>query len=305
MDSTVPLNPESYSWQQSSLDASIWLRPALAGECMWTQRPRELRKIFLCGSLTLNTPISPRTFSACVRRAWKLLRFKTPELGVRTIRGTNEKFFIQYHTIDDREAQEWVDRTHSCQNGSQERDFEELRNTLLAEKQSQSSDNAFILSSAILEDGAEVLEHTQIMICIDHQIADGIGTRIVLGKFLQLLADSLGTAPDSTETGLNWEESRQNLSPPWICCMNDHQLISGPEYKATAAANRDVILNQMVIQHPVQNFYTDALSIETQPRPPTSAKFATSNARIALFQSYNGTNHCTPTGHQACHQPQL
>lgn len=247
MQLTPPLSPDSYLWKESSIGTSIWHRPALAGESMWIHKPKELREIFLCSSLTLNTPISRGAFSASVRHTWRLLRFKLPELGVSAACGTNGKPFMRYHTIDDEEAQEWVDRTHSCQGGTHEQDFEHLRKTLLAEKQRHVSDNAFLLARVILENGAELLKHTQIMIYVDHQITDGIGTRIIFGKFLALLASSLGTAPDATETDIAWENSRHNLSQPWICCMNEHQLISGPEYEAIAAVNRDVMLNQMVI----------------------------------------------------------
>jgi hypothetical protein len=258
MKDTSSLDPKSYLWKQLSVDASVCQRPALAAESLWIQRPQELRGIFLCSSLTLNTPIPRRTFNASLEHAWRLLRFTIPELGLSTTCGTNGKSYMEYHTVNDEEAQDWVNRTHACQSGSYKQDFEDLRKGLLTAKHSHvsASDNAFLLSRAILEDGAELLKHTQIMICIDHQISDGIGTRIVFGRFLTLLASSLDT-PGSTKNGIHWEDSRHNLAQPWICCMNEHQLISGPEYEATASANRDVILNQMVIQYAIQTTHTN------------------------------------------------
>lgn len=249
MESIPDLCPERYHWQQISVKPSIWQRPALAGECLWTQRPKELREIFVCSSLTLNVPIPRRTFNTRLRDAWRLLRFQVPELGLNAVCSASGKISLQYHDISDEEAQQWVNRTHSCQSGSHEQDFEHLRKTLHAdmEKCGSVADNAFLLSSAISEHGLELVTHTQIMICIDHQISDGIGTRIIFGQFLALLASSLGSGLDTTETDIKWEDSHQNLSQPWITCMNEHQLVSGSLYKEAAVHNQDVILDRMVL----------------------------------------------------------
>ncbi|KUJ22961.1 uncharacterized protein LY89DRAFT_727749 [Mollisia scopiformis] len=152
---------------------------------------------------------------------------------------------MQYHTPSDQKAQEWVDRTFCCEYGFYEQDFAVLQKTVMTAKQGHDSDNAFLLSHAVVEDGAELVKHSQIMMYVDHQVADGIGTRIIFGKFLTLLASELGSAPSTTKTKIKWEDSGQNLTQPWICCMNEHQTLSGPEYEATAARNREIILNQL------------------------------------------------------------
>lgn len=214
---------------------------------MWIPRPKELRKIFVCSTLTLNSPISHRTFNARVKAAWRLLRFKVPELGVGTACGKDGKLFMQYHTPRSQEAEKWVDQTHYFQSGSDEQDLKGLRKALLAAKQSHHSHDAFLLCRADAKDGAGVVRHSQIMICIDHQVADGIGARIIFGQFLTLLASMLETAVDTVDAAIRWNESRSNLSQPWIYCMDEHQVFSGPEYEATAATKRDILLNQMVI----------------------------------------------------------
>ncbi|KAE8453422.1 hypothetical protein EG329_010283 [Mollisiaceae sp. DMI_Dod_QoI] len=261
MNLTPPLKPESYLWKPISHEPLVWQRPALAGECMWIPRPKELRELFVCSSLTLNSPIPRETFNARVRQAWRLLRFKVPELGVSTTCGEDGKLYMQYHTPKNQEVEEWIDRTHYCQSGEYKRDFEIVRGTLLAIKQGRNSDNSLLLSRAIHEKGAELVKHSQIMICVDHQVADGIGARILFGKFLALLASSLGIGPVAAETEIKWEDSYHNLSQPWICFMNADQILSGSKYEETAANNREVLLNQM------KN--NPGLPLLETPRPPT------------------------------------
>lgn len=156
---------------------------------------------------------------------------------------------MQYHTPSLQAAEEWISRTYSCSSTTSKQDFQELRQTLLAAKQGHDEDNAFLLSCAGLDEDehgnkVELVKHAQIMMCVDHQVADGIGVYILLGKYLTLLASELGRRPGGAEMEMRWEESWKNLSPPWILRMNDEQVFSGKEYEEIAERNRDVILNK-------------------------------------------------------------
>ncbi len=276
---------------------------------MWIPRPKELRELFVCSSLTLNSPIPRETFNARVRQAWRLLRFKVPELGVSTTCGEDGKLYMQYHTPKNQEVEEWIDRTHYCQSGEYKRDFEIVRGTLLAIKQGRNSNNALLLSRAIHEKGAELVKHSQIMICVDHQVADGIGARILSGKFLALLASSLGIGPVAAKTEIKWEDSCHNLSQPWIRLMNADQILSGPKYEETAVKNRDVLLDQMVItlHFPVQVSFFSKLrhALEKQSRPSTSGKPSTTNTTNALHHPVYSTDRRTSQRHKTSCQPEL
>ncbi|CZR51941.1 uncharacterized protein PAC_01818 [Phialocephala subalpina] len=251
MTSTPPLNLESYAWKQLSDKPSVWQRPALAGESMWIPRSKDLHELFICSTLTFKPPVLRRTFNESTKSAWTTLRFHVPELGLSTKSGRDGKSFMQYHAPSVQAANAWISRTSSFQSGSSKQDFDVLRKTVLDAKQDHDADNAFLLSRAILEDEnkggnrAELVKHAQIMIYVDHQVADGIGARILLGKYLTLLSSDLGRDADDVERDIRWEDSWKNLSPPWITLMNSDQIISGLEYEDNAAENQNVILNKL------------------------------------------------------------
>jgi len=123
------------------------------------------------------------------------------------------------------------------------------------------SDNAFMLLRAEVSDESEELvtsvQTVQIIICLDHLITDGIGTRILFGKYLSLLALSLNKPSNATAKEHNWDDSHKNLSVPFICVMNHDQITSGPQYEKIAAWNRVVLLEKMVRS----NFVLSMLSL--------------------------------------------
>jgi len=84
------------------------------------------------------------------------------------------------------------------------------------------------------------------MLNVDHQVTDGIGIRIILGRYLASLAAALDRQDDFTDERIDWRESWKNMSPAWVSIMNEEQLLSGPGYERIAEMNRDIIFNKLV-----------------------------------------------------------
>ncbi|KAI9744846.1 MAG: trichothecene 15-O-acetyltransferase [Claussenomyces sp. TS43310] len=106
--------------------------------------------------------------------------------------------------------------------------FEEMRSQLIARSRDQ-PEPAFIL---LHERTAG--SHVDLMLLVDHLVADGVGVRILLGRYLSLLADELlerGRAVES-KAQIDWSLSSQHLTPPWTSLMNEKQKFQGPEYEA-------------------------------------------------------------------------
>ena len=81
----------------------------------------------------------------------------------------------------------------------------------------------------------------------EHQITDGIGIRIMLSKYLSILATNFLKPTSPQETRVNWGKSFKFLTPPWICFMDEKQVLSGPEYEKAVVWNQQVLLKKMVI----------------------------------------------------------
>ena len=77
------------------------------------------------------------------------------------------------------------------------------------------------------------------------QITDGIGIRILLGRYLSLLSEAY-RVNILAKKEINWEDSAQNLSHPWISILNKEQVHSGPDYEGRAERNREIVFEKMV-----------------------------------------------------------
>jgi len=243
-----PLNLQDYAWEQSSQNPALWQRRALAGECVWLPRPKEYHEIFISASLVLESPTSLPILKAAASHSWQLLRFEVPELHVQIICRDDGRQYMKYQTPKDPdEVNQWVHRTFVFEQHSSLQ-FHELRDQVVSMKASHDSDKAFLLFRVGEEDRDEPVKNVQLMLPVDHQVADGIGIRILLGRYLTLLASSLGQPSNLTHKEINWSESSKNLSTPWISVMNEHQVTSGPEYERASEENREFLHEKMV--HP-------------------------------------------------------
>jgi hypothetical protein len=81
-------------------------------------------------------------------------------------------------------------------------------------KRGRESEQVFLLLH-FMEESEHLVERVAFILNADHQITDGIGIRILLGRFLALLAESL-SLPHVLEKQLDWYQSVNNLSPPYV-----------------------------------------------------------------------------------------
>jgi 15-O-acetyltransferase Tri3 len=245
-----PLVPADYQWKQSRKSPELWQRRALANEAMWLARPKASRDLFLFTSLVLRSPILRSTLKFAAESAWQQLRYEVPELALKGACQREGKAYMQYQTPQTQEdVSEWVERTSAFDWGEQRQDFEDLLEKIL-KKRGHNAENVFLFSHVQTSAGNFVLvNRVQLMIYVDHQVTDGIGARILLGRYLLLLASSITTSLNPPEFRFNWEESYNNLSAPWICLMNDNQALSGTKYNENALWNQDILGEQMVMLH--------------------------------------------------------
>ena len=241
------LNPSAYAWEQSLQSKLVLQRKALAGEWSWI--PKVDNAIFISGSLHLNSPTTHRRLHGAANKAWRALRFEVPELVVSSgMCGKDGQAFMQYQAPgNEEEIAHWIQRSSRFQHGVQKLEFNDLRAKLVHIRGSQYTDRTFLLAHAQAQDqDDESVSCAQIILYVDHTVTDGIGIRIIFGKYLTLLASYLGKSPNAPQVQLNWEDSARNLYAPWISLMNEEQIISGPEYEACSEFNTWLFLRRMV-----------------------------------------------------------
>ena len=84
-------------------------------------------------------------------------------------------------------------------------------------------------------------------------IQDGIGARILLGRYLSLLTFMISTP---IQPRSEWQENHKLLSQPWICLMNCNQELSGIMYNKRALWNQEILTEDMVIRSAFESFPT-------------------------------------------------
>ena len=241
-----PLDPTSYAWEASNNAPNQWRRRALGVETLWIPRPKDYHEIFLGGSLTLESPARSLAVTTAAKAAWRRLRFEVPELTVSAVYGEDESAYMLYEVPQsDEDVQRWLESTTFFECGKHCVGFEELLEKIRGEKRGHDSEQVFLFLRSVSEDGGELVKTVDFMLNADHQITDGIGIRVILSRFLALLAQVL-SVPHAAKEALDWQESVTNLSSPWIDLMNEEQVFSGPEYESVASANEEVLFQKMV-----------------------------------------------------------
>lgn len=243
-----PVDPSIYSWRQSSLSPSQWNRLALSNECMWASRPKDLRELFICTLIAPESPIARSALTSAASRAWQILRFQVPELSADATCTEDGAAYMQYQTPQSQvEVDAWVDRTSHFETGRGMLNFKELKAKVLSKKREHDSDKTFLLlySQTARDSRDDRVEHVQVMLYADHQVMDGTGLKILLGKYLSLLASALPNPGEIQQVDIHWSKSYKNLSSPWILHMNDNQVVSGSDYEEIVTWNQNIILNKL------------------------------------------------------------
>lgn len=202
--------------------------------------------MFLGGSLELETRILYSSFTLAAKRSWLLLLFATPDIAVGTrCSGLGEVYMQAHVPFDDADAQEWGAKTLSIDYGRQSKPMEYMKEKCLLRSSGSRPASTFMHMHASLDDTNRV-KRINFMLNMEHQITDGVGIRILLTKYLSILATQLIEPTDLLAFNLDWEESSKFLTPAWIFQLNEKQTLSGPQYEEALAWNRVVLLEKMV-----------------------------------------------------------
>jgi hypothetical protein len=240
------LHPAAYVWQQHA--ESSYRRLPLSSESLWASKPRNARHIFITADLTLQRPLRILDTLEVAREAWRRLSYEIPELRLSSV-SEKEETYLQYDCPQyDGEVKTWAKRTLNVESSPEVPDFERLRDLLLKKNGELTYPASLLLH---FQDDKEKEEtHSSKFWCVlntDHLITDGIGTRILLGDFLNIFSSILDSgAPHIGSIVYLWERSGENLSPPWICIMNDKQRHKEKEFEDRVASNQEYLLHTQV-----------------------------------------------------------
>ncbi|CAG8973236.1 hypothetical protein HYALB_00011326 [Hymenoscyphus albidus] len=244
----TPLNPPSYNW--TSPHPGIYHRPALSTESLWFTRPKDLHEMFITSHLTFSRPHThyPKIrLKEAARRAWKRLRFEVPELGIRAVINDGE-VFLEYKMLDEVGVRGWISRTLFFGESEGDYEFESLRKDIVSRKDCEEQASVLLnfetRDSAVFGDrGEELVDGVYLILNTDHQITDGIGTRILLGRFLELFSQYVRVEMDCKEN-LVWEDSYKNLTQPWIGMLDGMQKLEGRKSVETCERNRNHLFHE-------------------------------------------------------------
>jgi hypothetical protein len=239
------VDPTAYLWERSD-QPLLWRRRALGPEFPWILKPKEYRQIFVAGDLTLESPVPCSVFAAAVETAWIVLRLEIPDVAVCP-QIEDSSAYLQYEPLKtEAEVESWLRRTAFIDYGSKNSELKELREKIVRNKAGQDSDSTFLLVSIENEEIESPVSRCQVLLNVDHRITDGIGARIIFGKYLSLLASSLANPWKLAWDEDAWKQSINKLSQPWISAINEEQVICGPDYQESVAeskSNLDKLVN--------------------------------------------------------------
>ncbi|EPE25640.1 hypothetical protein GLAREA_01552 [Glarea lozoyensis ATCC 20868] len=236
-----PPDPTAYAWQRHA--SGSYRRLSLSSESMWVSKPREARHIFILAELTTTQPANADTIFDAAKKAWRKLRFEVPELQLSSV-FENENAYLQYECPESQKVDTWVKQTTYLESSTEAPDFKRLRDLFLYRSRDNFCPASLLIYSQY--ENRQILDVSKKFWCMlntDHLITDGIGTRVLLGKYLEEFSKSLA-APNSVEdTKLLWGETWKNLSPPWITIMNNKQEYSGRGFKERVSANQEYLFH--------------------------------------------------------------
>lgn len=279
LSTMTPLNPSLYNW--TSPLPGIYRRPALSTEALWSTRPKELHEIFVTAKLTFSTPSTRVALRTAAVRAWRLLRFEVPELGLNVAVQDGE-IFLEYRVIGEEGISDWMSRTFFFNNAGEggKYGFEGLRGDICSRKEGEDMAGVLLDFNGLREEwngDLGLIDSMYVILNVDHQVSDGIGTRILMGRFLDLFAWCVGDGVED-ENLLVWEESGKNLSKPWIGMLDGKQKLEGGGFEEVAEKKKIYLYHEIVFTTPPSRlFFSDQKSIllEFQPSFCTGRKLLT------------------------------
>jgi hypothetical protein len=229
------LDPSLYAWHPSPTQPSLSTRRALASEALWIHRPPSIRQLFLSGTLKFSSTPAPtlHALQTAACRAWWSLRCENPVLAARARVDADGGAWLvceEALALDLQRRREWVARTVVTKAGKWI-GWADLRREFVE------GGGEF----ARLYLGASGVGAMGFLFNVDHVVADGIGARILMGRWLQLLAAEVEDVVVRTGKG-----QTELLPPPWTDVMNEHQVTEGHEYESTVRRQREFLMSDCV-----------------------------------------------------------
>ena len=219
---------------------------------MWLFRPKEIRQMFLGGTISLSSPIPRTKFLKAITEAWCLLRLKHPEIACSVGREDSGYRYMRYQLPSAEELKDWATKTVHIETSESVFQFSDARRGVCQIKDSENCACLYLLLEAS-KGSYDFTGRIGFVFNMDHMYTDGIGARILAGQFFQILSGVLASAEKDFDTEeFDWSKRESNLSAPYTSLMNEDQKIEGKFYALALDRQRKFLLELVVCKpsHP-------------------------------------------------------
>lgn len=231
---SIPIVDKSrYIWRSSLDDPAYHFREAWGTEAIhdiWNRYNHAEQNLFLGVNITLATPTAISEVLERARDAWVALRFSTPIIAAHTEHDKTDNTFITYRdAADAADAHAWARRTVRFHETP--KDLDDLR-FVVGQKPipEENGDQTFIYFISHSDTSYGVLMHTS------HVPFDGAGTKIIMNRFLNMLARYLADPSLAASEKFSWGMEAANLTPAARQVLGPNESPEGSEYSATLTA---------------------------------------------------------------------
>ncbi|KAF8583566.1 hypothetical protein K439DRAFT_1653435 [Ramaria rubella] len=227
-----PFDFSRFQWRPSPEDHRLYIREAAGGEALediWNRFNHGEHTLFFGLYLTFSTPIDPLSLLLHARNAWARLRFEVPTIASQTSYNAAGNPLLTYRqALSDQEVDDWTKRTVHLSNNKKGLDHlrYELSRVHLPD---ENGDQTFLY----ILPGADDNTHT-LLLHTSHTPFDGGGVKILMNKFLSLLAQDL--SGDQKPPSLLWGTEAQNLLPSISEVWGPEESRNSEEYMSTLGA---------------------------------------------------------------------
>lgn len=196
-------------------------------------------------SFTSQHALSLVQIHEALTRAWCLLRVESPEIACSSGCDESGNRYMRYQVPSSEDLQAWAKDTIILDTSRFMVSFLEARHRVRQQKSVGYS--AFLHVSPEISDENGLVHKIGIMFNMDHMYTDGIGIRILAGRFLEILGRVL-TSEEKVD--LDVETQVQNLSVPYTSLMNENQKSEGKSYESAVARQKEFLL-ELVVSNPI------------------------------------------------------
>jgi len=223
-----PMDFKRFEWRSSPKDQQILVREAMGGELIedfWNRFNHGEQTLFIGVEFKNLAPVSSDVLVEKARAAWAHLRFLIPTVASGLDYDEQGRVLMTYKIAKSQAVVDaWIARTFRVQ-----KDVTSLDDLRYVEGQAPLPDSNGDITFMhfvpdLKQDTFGVLFHTH------HTPFDGAGIKIVMSKFVKLLAANLTGTSDVKPS---WGEEVKNLEPAASSILADDQITDGPVYQET------------------------------------------------------------------------